>query len=82
MAWGKSEACLIIPGPWSHDYCFYYDSHEDRCFSVSSDDILTPNEVYELWHIVEAAGKAEIDSFVTHGVFGLAAYRSTSIDNW
>ena len=40
-AWKQSQACLVIPGPFRSDRCFYYDFKDDECFSVSSDDILT-----------------------------------------
>jgi len=69
--WLKHQAFLVVPGPWTENRCFYYSFSEDKCFSVSSDDLLTPEEIEEFWPLVEAADRAEIESFVTHHVFRL-----------
>ena len=48
---------------------FWCDFHEDRCFSVSSDDYLTPEEVTEFFPQVEKGDRKEVESFVTHKTF-------------
>ena len=40
-------------------------------FSVSSDDILGPEEIEKYWKLVDAADRAEIKSFVDNSVFRL-----------
>eukprot|EP00959_Pyramimonas_sp_CCMP1952_P158602 3317507-Pyramimonas_sp.AAC.1 len=49
--------------------CFYYDIKEDQCFSVSSDDLLTPQEVIDNWDAVEIGDYEEAVSLYSHDVF-------------
>ena len=44
LAWSSTEADFCIPGAFKECRCFWYDVKEDRCFSVKSDDILTPKQ--------------------------------------
>ena len=48
---------------------------------MSSDDILTPQDIVTHWHLVEAADKLEVDSFVTHDVFKLHSRQANDVDN-
>ena len=46
------------------------DLYSAECFPVSSDDILTPEEIYENWDLVDIADATEIDSlWDTGGTF-------------
>jgi hypothetical protein len=71
LPWTKEDAeCLFtIPGPWNEPRCFYYDFRLDTCFSVTRDEILTEADVAKYFHLVEAADRKEIESFVEHEVF-------------
>ena len=71
LPWNSSEADLVIPGPWTSPKCFWYDALEDRCFSVSSDELLTPDEIYWYWPQVDAADRKEVASYLNHQVFDL-----------
>ena len=53
----------------SRPMCFLYSFTEQGCFSVSSDDLLTPHDVQQYRGLVEAADTEEISSFLQHGVF-------------
>ena len=73
LPWSSEEALFTISGNFRNSKCVYYSWSEDGCFSVSSDDILTSEEVYEFLDLVEAGDKKEIASFAQHGVFALDA---------
>ena len=62
---------LVVPGPWRQSSCFYYDPKDDECFSVSSDDILGPEDIARHWPAVNAADREEVASFTARGVFAL-----------
>ena len=62
------EAWLVIPGPFRSSRCFFYDIGRDECFSVSSDEILTPTDIVNNWPAVEAADRLEVESFVAHNI--------------
>eukprot|EP00959_Pyramimonas_sp_CCMP1952_P257922 5390216-Pyramimonas_sp.AAC.1 len=53
--------------------CFYYGTREDHCFSVSSDDLLTPQEVIDNWGVVEIGDYEEAVSVYSHDVFEIDA---------
>jgi hypothetical protein len=72
LPWTVEESFFVIPGPWRHSRCFYYDPVDDECFSVSSDDILTPQDVIENFSAVEKGDRKEIESFVQHQIYKLA----------
>ena len=48
---------------------FWYSFSEQQCFSVSPDDLLTEEDIYHHWDLVEASDSEEIQWFLTHGVF-------------
>ena len=75
LPWTKEDAeCLFtIPGPWNESRCFYDDFRSDTCFSVTRDEILTEADVAKYFHLVEAADRKEVASFVEHKVFELDA---------
>jgi len=79
LPWLPSESFISIPGPFHESRCFYYDFREDKCFSVTSDDILTPAEVEKFWTLVEEADRLEVKSFVDNDVFRLGL--RTKADN-
>ena len=62
---------FVISATFCKPQCFYYDVRGDECFSVSSDDILTEEEIRDNWAAVEAADAEEAQSFITHKVFEL-----------
>ena len=72
----------MIPGPWQEHRCFWYDFFADECFSVTKEDLLTEQDVYDYWEAVEAADLKEITSFVKHEVFrlDLASNSTNTID--
>jgi hypothetical protein len=72
LPWTQEEAFFVVPGPFAESKCFYYDIVEDLCFSVSSDEILTPEQVFANWPACEKADRDEVNSFVQHEVFRLA----------
>ena len=72
MPWSPQEAMFRWEAPVREPQCFYFSLSEQKCYSVSSDDILTPEELIQHWDLVNAADREEIRSFVTHTVFKLA----------
>ena len=71
--WSRTEAHIVIPCEFEKvDECFWYDVLEDRCFSVSSDDYFTAEEVAEHFDAVERGDRKEIQSFVSRKAFKLA----------
>ena len=64
MPWKRSDAFLVLDGPIVKAKCFFYNFRDDECFSVFSDDIQTPTEIYENWTLVEAADGEEILSLI------------------
>ncbi|CAK0865187.1 unnamed protein product [Prorocentrum cordatum] len=69
----------IYPGTKTKHFLLCLDLFDDECFSVSSDEILTPDDVIRHWPAVEAADRKEVSSFVQHGIFKLAP--SSASDN-
>ena len=69
LPWTRAEAHFVIPGSFNTSRGFFYDLHEDRCFSVSTDEILTPDDVAAHWPAVEQADYDEVASFAKHEVF-------------
>ena len=69
MPWSKEESFFVIPGPFTYERCFFYDFVEDRCYSVSSDELLTEKDVIANWPAVEKADREEVRSFIHHDVF-------------
>ena len=49
--------------------CFYYDLREDQRFSVSSNDLPTPQKVIDNWDAVEIGDYEEAVSLYSHDVF-------------
>jgi hypothetical protein len=80
LPWTKHDAMFVIPGPFKESQCFYYNFREDECFSVTSDDILTDNDLWKYRVEVEAADRAEMQSFVDHNVFRLD-FRRGEVNN-
>lgn len=72
---------ICLRGPFRESSCFYYNFRDDECFSVSSDDILTPDEIKKYWPLVDKADREEIQSFVTHAVFKLCLRSGSRVDN-
>ena len=71
LPWTEEEAFAVLRGPVSRPMCFFYDIRDDQCFSVSSDDNLTPQEVIDNWDVVEAGDYEEAVSLYSHDVFEL-----------
>jgi hypothetical protein len=61
--------------------CFFVDLIDQECFGVTSDDILTPDEIWEFWPLVEEADKVEIKSFVVHKWFRLQPRNKFGTEN-
>ena len=80
VPWTAKESFLVVPGPWRHSRCFYYDPKDDECFSVSSDDILTPDDIAKHWAAVNQADREEVASFTAHEVFSLER-KTPEVDN-
>ena len=81
MPWSRSDSCLVLEGNISQPICFFYDFVGDECFSVSSDEILTPDDIIANWILVEAADKLEAQSFVDHKCFCLDLRRDRLAQN-
>ncbi len=81
LPWTPSESFLVIPGPFRNSRCFYYDFKDDECFSVSSDDILTQQDLIDYWYLVDEADRKEIASFVEHTVFKLSLRYGSNVTN-
>ena len=69
LPWTKDESYFVIPGPLRESRYFLYDFTEDRCYSVSSDELLTADDIIKHWPAVEAADRDEVASFIKHDVF-------------
>ena len=54
---------------------------DDRCFSVSSDELLTPEDIINHWPAVDQADRDEVASFVKHDIFKLDARNRAEVDN-
>ncbi len=65
---------IVLETPFQ-SRCFYYDIREDRCFSVSSDEMLTPEDIVNHGTSVEKADREEVESFVKYQIFKLDARR-------
>ena len=78
LPWQDHEAFLVIPGPFRSSRCFYYDPKDDEWLSVSSDEILTPDDILRNWPAVEAADRKEVMSFVQRNIFKLAPLKDSN----
>ena len=68
-----------VPGPWTRGHYFYMCVNTGECFRVDSDTAnLTEDEVRDNWAAVDAADRAELDSFNAEGVFALVHQHSTT----
>ena len=65
----------------SRSRTFYHYFLNDESFSVSSNEILTPEEIVRFWPLVEAADKLETQSFVDHQCFRLEARKDRFVQN-
>ena len=72
------ESEFVIPGPFYHTRCFWYSISDDECFSVSSDDLLTAEDLVTHWKLVEAADREEVKSFVANKIFKLDLRRNAT----
>ena len=45
LSWDRRQALISFTGLFRVSQCSHYDFKDDLCFSVSSDDILTPADV-------------------------------------
>ena len=80
LPWSRSDSMIVMETPFD-SRCFYYDLQEDRCYSVSSDELLTPEDVARYWPAVEKADREEVESFVKHQIFRLDARCREGVDN-
>ena len=78
LAWTASEAHFVIPGNFKASKCFWYDLKDDQCFSVSTDELLRPEEVVEFFEQVDKADRLEVASFVKNKVFELRRRNSSA----
>ena len=69
LLWTRSDSSVVIYGNVTKPMNFWYSYSENKCFSVSSDDLLSPQDVHTHWKLVEEADKEEIKSFIHHKVF-------------
>ena len=84
LAWDARQAEFTIPFGARESFCFWYDLIEDRCYSVSSDELPTP-DVAENCQAVEEADRKEVMSFATNDSFKLAQRDSRAynrVDGW
>ena len=72
LPWQSNESHFVIPGPFKESSCFYYSFSDDECFSVTSDELLTLDQIRDNWTEVDAADRKEVASFVQHSVFALS----------
>ena len=72
LPWNEKEADFCIPYGARSSGCFWYDVIDDRCFSVTSDELLTPEEIIQFFSAVEEADRKEVTSFVENKCFKLA----------
>ena len=79
--WHKYDAHFVIAGDFKLSTCFYFSLVTFECFSVSSDDTLTIDDMRRYWHLVEAADCSELANFVSHGVFAARTYSSSLHSN-
>ena len=71
LPWSRSQADFVISGPFQFSRCFYYSFTGDECYSVSSDDNMTEEQIAQFWPLVEIADREEAESFIEHDVFEL-----------
>lgn len=73
LPWTRDQAhpALVFEGPFTRPLCFYYDFAEDRCYSVSSDNLIAEHELPEHWAKIDEADREEAASFLKHKVFEL-----------
>ena len=73
LPWTRDQAhpALVIEGPFARPICFYYDFGEDRCYSVSTDNLIAEHEFPKHWPKIDAADREEAASFLKHRVFEL-----------
>ena len=71
LPWTAAEADLCIDGICYVPRCFWYCPSEDACYSVSTDNLLTEQDVCKHLALVEAADRKEVASFVENKCFKL-----------
>ena len=73
LPWTRDQThpALVFEGPFSRPLCFHYDFAKDRCYSVSSDNLLSEHEFPAHWQKIDAADREEAASFLKHKVFEL-----------
>ena len=52
-------------------FVFWYDVIEDRCYSVSTDELLTPEDITKRFAEVGIEDRKEVESFGTNKCFRL-----------
>ena len=73
LPWTREQAhpALVFEGPFTKPLCFHYDFAEDRCYSVSCDNLIAEHEFPKHWANIDAADREEAASFLKHKVFEL-----------
>ena len=76
----NDERAIRIIGPWHKRINFYMDVRTKEVFRVDTDtDILTEADMAKHWHLVEAADRKELQSFVDNAIFKLINYFLSNI---
>ena len=73
----KTEATMCIPGPWKQNRCFLYSLIDGTAevYAGQTDNVLSEQDIYEHWDLVEEADAAEIQAFVDFDVFRLGSVK-------
>ena len=79
--WTSAEAMFVWPTVGKSEQCFYVGLIDQEIFSVTSDDILTPEDIIKHWDLIDAADREEIRSFVKHKVFHLQPLHNFNANN-
>lgn len=83
LQWQRSEAHIVIPGPWKDAKCFYFDVRTGECITPETfhtQEDLSEEEIIRHWTQVEVADRAEIKQFVDERVFRKKFYMDVDID--
>ena len=65
---GRGRSHWVVEGPFEHDATFFFDLRTGEAFKAA-DNLLSEEDVYQYWELVEAADRKEVLAFLEHGCF-------------
>ena len=81
LPWNRYDCHWVLGAPCVTPRCFYFCLRTCEVFGLQGDLVLTEQEIFDNWDLVDAADRAELEAFVKFDVFDKIHINSTSTNN-